>query len=143
MPIQQVTPIFRSFDEVIAKEFYLEYLGFEVSFEHRFDEDSPLYFGVEMGNGFELHLSEHHGDATPGSTLRVEVDDIGEFHAKITAKKYKNARPGLQQQPWGFREVKIADPFGNNLIFCQPDESLKEERKKRPAKNNNTESSTE
>mmetsp|Transcript_100113 Transcript_100113/g.150073 ORF Transcript_100113/g.150073 Transcript_100113/m.150073 type:complete len:137 (-) Transcript_100113:149-559(-) len=131
MTIQQMIPIFRSFDEAKAKEFYVEYLGFEVCFEHRFDDDAPLYFGVVLGNGFEMHLSEHHGDSTPGSSIRIEMDDIEAFHATLTAKKYKNARPGLEQQPWGFREVKVADPFGNNLIFCQPDDSLIEQRKQR------------
>ncbi|KAL3912127.1 MAG: hypothetical protein SGARI_001317, partial [Bacillariaceae sp.] len=95
MPIivQQVIPIFRSFDETKAKEFYLDYLGFQVAFEHRFDIDdedsSPLYFGVTTLDGnLELHLSEHHGDATPGSTLRIEVDDIEAVHKKLMAKEY-------------------------------------------------------
>ena len=138
MAVKQMIPIFRSFDEAKAKEFYLDYLGFKVTFEHRFDEDSPLYFGVTMGNGIELHLSEHHGDSTPGSTLRLEVQDIVAFHSELTTKKYKNARPGIQQQPWGFREVTITDPFGNKLIFCQPDDTVEEERKNRP-----TEAATE
>ena len=131
MTVQQITPIFRSFDEAKAKEFYVDYLGFEVTFEHRFDKDAPLYFGVALGNGTELHLSEHHGDCTPGSTLRLEVDDIASFHAQLAAKNYRNARPGIQQQPWGFREMTVTDPFGNKLVFCQPDETVIEERKKR------------
>ena len=125
-------PIFRSFDETKAKEFYVGYLGFRVSFEHRFDQDSPLYFGLVLGNGVELHMSEHHGDATPGSTIRLEIEDIVGFHAQLAAKKYAYARPGLEHQPWGFREVTVTDPFGNRVIFCQPDDTVLEQRKKRP-----------
>ncbi|TIS73102.1 MAG: VOC family protein, partial [Mesorhizobium sp.] len=40
-----VTPILRMFDTVKAREFYLNFLGFEVRFEHRFDDNAPLYMG--------------------------------------------------------------------------------------------------
>ena len=48
----------------------LRYLGFEVLFEHRFGPDMPLYLGIRRG-GCELHMSEHHGDETPGSAVRA------------------------------------------------------------------------
>lgn len=111
--------IFRSFDEAKAREFYLDFLGFDIVFEHRFDPDAPLYMGVAR-DGFELHLSEHFGDATPGSAMRIEVEDIEKFHAELTAKKYKYARPGITDQSWGWREIMLTDPFSNRLVFCQP-----------------------
>lgn len=110
-------PILRIFDEARAREFYFDYLGFKSWFEFRFETDTPIYMGVEMGK-CRLHLSEHSGDGTPGSYLRIEVEDIEVFHGKLDPK-YKYARPGIQDQPWGFREVAITDPFGNKLIFCQ------------------------
>ena len=108
-------PIFRSFDEAKAREFYLDWLGFEVTFEHRFEPDAPLYMGVRLGD-CEIHLSEHHGDASPGGAIRIPVADLDTFHAEITAKGYRYSRPGIVRQPWG-REVKTGDPFGNRLIF--------------------------
>ena len=36
-------PILRMFDEAKAREFYLEFLGFNVEFEHRFEPGTPLY----------------------------------------------------------------------------------------------------
>jgi len=128
--ITSAIPIFRMFDENKAREFYLDYLGFKITFEHRFEPDAPLYMGVAFG-GFELHLSEHHGDATPVSAIRLEVEDIRAFHAEISKKNYKYYRPGLQSQEWGFDEVSIQDPFGNRLIFCQPHETLIAQREKR------------
>lgn len=110
-------PILRSFDEARARDFYVEYLGFTVTFEHRFHADAPLYIGLKSG-ACELHLSEHHGDGSPGARLRIEVDNIEDFHKSLDPK-YKYVRPGIQDQPWGQREVKIADPFGNTLVFCQ------------------------
>ena len=52
----------RQYDKMIeakAREFYLDYLGFGVEFEHRFEADLPLYLGISR-NGLQLHLSEHH-----------------------------------------------------------------------------------
>lgn len=112
-------PILRSFDEQKAREFYVDFLGFEVVFEHRFDPEAPLYLGLKLGDCV-LHLSEHHGDATPGSALRVEVDDVDAYCAVLNAKSYQNARPGVIDQPWGYRDMTIADPAGNKLVFCTP-----------------------
>ncbi len=110
-------PILRSFDEAKAREFYIDFLGFEITFEHRFESDMPLYMGV-IRDDCELHLSEHHGDGTPGTYLRIEIDDVDEYCRELNDKRYQNARPGVQEQPWGYRDMSIADPAGNKLIFC-------------------------
>ena len=109
-------PILRIFDEAKAKEFYVEFLGFSVDWEHRFEPELPLYFQVSRGECM-LHLSEHHGDSTPGSAVRIPVTDLDAFHAEISSKNYRFARPGIEDQPWGLREVIIGDPFGNRLVF--------------------------
>ena len=111
------TPIFRSFDETKSKEFYLKFLGFDIVFEHRFEENTPLYMGLRL-DSFTLHLSEHHGDATPGSSVRVEIENVNEFCKALNKKKYKYAKPGVIRQDWGFDEMVITDPSGNRLIFC-------------------------
>lgn len=72
MVAQSPIPIFRSFDEIKAREFYLDFLGFEILFEHRFDPEAPLYLGLKLGD-CELHVSEHFGDATPGSSIRIPM----------------------------------------------------------------------
>jgi catechol 2,3-dioxygenase-like lactoylglutathione lyase family enzyme len=109
------TPILRIFDEAKAKEFYVGFLGFRVDWEHRFEPDAPLYMQVSRG-GCVLHLSEHHGDCSPGAAVRVETSDIDALHAELAAKRYKFARPGIQEQPWG-RDLSVKDPFGNRVTF--------------------------
>ncbi|WP_137920622.1 glyoxalase superfamily protein [Hydrogenophaga sp. 2FB] len=113
-----ITPILRSFDEAKAREFYLDFLGFKLDWEHRFEPGFPLYMQVSRG-GCVLHLSEHHGDACPGAAVRIETDELDAFHAQLTAAQYKYARPGIETTPWDSREVRIADPFGNRLTFFQ------------------------
>ena len=110
-------PVLRSFDESRAKAFYLEFLGFEQIFEHRFDSAAPLYMGVRLG-ACVLHLSEHYGDATPGAAIRISVDDVSGYIAKLRAKAFANARPGEPEDtPWGTREITIQDPASNRLTF--------------------------
>jgi catechol 2,3-dioxygenase-like lactoylglutathione lyase family enzyme len=108
-------PILRSFDEAKAREFYIDFLGFQVDWQHRFEPGLPLYMQVSKG-ACVLHLSEHHGDATPGAALRIETSGLDALRDALLAKQYKNARPGIVDQPWG-RDMAIADPFGNRLIF--------------------------
>lgn len=116
MGFGKIIPILRSFDEARARDFYLGFLGFKIDWEHRFAPDLPLYMQVSLGE-CTLHLSEHHGDATPGSAVRIHTDELDALHARLTAARYKHARPGIEQMAWGTREMAVADPFGNRLVF--------------------------
>ncbi|MDQ2823714.1 MAG: VOC family protein [Pseudomonadota bacterium] len=117
MKISAAIPILRIFSEAKAREFYCDFLGFTVDWEHRYDPALPLYLQIHR-DALVLHLSEHHGDATPGSTVFVRLDDIAALHTELNAKQYGYARPGLHQQEWG-TTMEIADPFGNRLRFSQ------------------------
>lgn len=119
MPFHPVIPILRSFDEGKAREFYIDWLGFKVDWEHRFEPGMPLYMQVSRGDCV-LNISEHHGDATPGSAVRIRVDELEAFHAELQTRPYKNYRPGLQDQDWGSREMTVQDGAGNKLIFYRP-----------------------
>lgn len=113
----QPVPILRSFDEAKAREFYLDFLGFSILFEHRFEQGAPLYMGIKRG-ACELHISEHFGDATPGARLRIQVEDLPGLAKELGAKDYRHARPGLPTPtPWGHSELTVTDPFGNKLTF--------------------------
>jgi uncharacterized glyoxalase superfamily protein PhnB len=116
--IKTATPILRIFDGKLAQEFYMDYLGFTVDWEHRFEENMPLYMQVSNG-GCVIHLSEHHGDCSPGAAIRIEVDDIKGLHAQLESKQYSNARPGLESTPWGMIELTVIDPFHNRIVFFE------------------------
>ena len=114
----QVIPILRTFDIAKADEFYLGFLGFTVDWNHRFDDKAPLYRQVSR-NGLVLHLSEHHGDGTPGAKLRVLMRGVRAFQKQLAEKPYRYMRPGLETTPWGTIETGVIDPFGNHLIFYE------------------------
>jgi catechol 2,3-dioxygenase-like lactoylglutathione lyase family enzyme len=112
----QTIPILRIFDEAKAREFYVDYLGFKIDWEHRFEDDLPLYMQVSR-DGLTLHLSEHVGDACPGSTVFVRTRGIEALHAELSAKKYKYLRPGVEIAPWNAKCMEVIDPFGNRIRF--------------------------
>lgn len=118
MAMVHTTPIFRMFDVAKAREFYLDYLGFKVVFEHRFGENFPLYMGL-VRDGCRLHLSEHHGDCSPGAAVRIAVTDVEALHDEISRKDYRYAKPGLNEAPWGGLEFSVTDPFSNRVTFFQ------------------------
>ncbi|WP_174791122.1 glyoxalase superfamily protein [Occultella kanbiaonis] len=115
-----VIPILRMFDWDKALAFYVGYLGWTVDWGHRFADHLPRYVQVSSGDGARLHLSEHHGDGTPGTAVLIEVADAAAVHAALSAKDYPYAAPGLDQEPWGLT-VTVSDPFGNRLTFLQTD----------------------
>ncbi len=112
-------PILRSFDEKATKDFYIDFLGFEIEFEHRLEPSTPLYFGVRKGDCV-LHISEHYGDSAPGASIRITVEDVRAYCKILNDKGYMYARPGVQRQSWGEDEMPISDPSGNRIIFCTP-----------------------
>jgi len=120
MQTLQTIPIFRIFDLPKARAFYLDFLGFKLDWEHRFDDKAPLYMQISRP-GLTLHLSEHHGDGCPGSTIFVRVTGLAEYHAEINAKGYGYMRPGLEETFHNSRCMEVIDPFGNRIRF---DESL-------------------
>jgi hypothetical protein len=111
-------PVLRSLDEARAREFYVEFLGMAIEWEHRFEPNSPLYMRLRRGS-MVIDLSEHHGDGTPGSTLWVPVDDVEALQKELVSKSYKFMRPGIDADSPGGPTMEVYDPFSNTIRFCQ------------------------
>ncbi|QDU27346.1 Glyoxalase-like domain protein [Anatilimnocola aggregata] len=118
--VLQTIPILRIFSVEKAREFYLDFLGFAVDWEHRFDERAPIYLQISRA-GCVLHLSEHHDDCCPGSTVFIRVAGLEEYHREITGKNYGYMRPGIAKTFHQSKGMEVIDPFGNRLRF---DESM-------------------
>jgi catechol 2,3-dioxygenase-like lactoylglutathione lyase family enzyme len=114
--LTEAIPILRSFDAAKAKAFYVDLLGFTIDWEHRFQPDFPLYMQVSRDD-LRLHVSEHHGDATPGSTTFIPVSDLDGLHAEISAR---GSHAGIEPGPGKhMRVLSVWDPFGNRLRFAE------------------------
>ncbi len=61
--------------------------------------------------GAQIHLSEHAGDATPGTLVYLWVDEIDPIAAEFDVT--------VSDAPWG-REVELDGPGRNRLRVAQP-----------------------
>jgi len=115
--LQPPIPIFRIFAVDKAMEFYRDFLGFSVDWEHRFGDNFPLYCQISR-SGAILHLSEHAGDASPGAKAFVWMSGVRAYRAELIGKDYRYMKPGVQEVPWGL-EMTVTDPFSNRIAFCE------------------------
>ena len=105
MRAERVIPILRVEDWERSVDWYRQ-LGFEpVGEPHRFEPDLPA-FGTVQNGVVELFLSEHAGDARPGTLIYLWVDEVDEIAGHF----------GVQpdDMPWA-RDIEVADPDGNRL----------------------------
>ena len=118
-------PILRIFDYAKAIEFYVNWPGFHIDWAHQ-PAATPLYMQVSLGS-ITLHLSEHHGDSSPGARVFIEgFQELYNFHEKLTDKAYRYNRPGLEVPFYdpAALEMTVTDPFSNRLTFVERKVSL-------------------
>jgi len=113
-----VIPVLRVFDVAKADAFYLGFLGLRLDWEHRFGENFPLYRQVSRA-GLILHLSEHHGDGSPGAQVRIAIRGLRALHSELAAKDYRFFRPEIVETQWSTLEMSVTDPFGSRLVFAE------------------------
>lgn len=117
MQVARTVPIFRIFDIGKARAFYTDWLGLEWAGSHEVFEGAPLYALLKLGQTEVLHLSEHHGDGTPGSAAIIFVDGLRPWFDDLKARPYPFYNPALEAQPWGLC-CTVQDPFSNRIVFC-------------------------
>lgn len=113
-----ITPILRIFDVELAQSFYLEFLGFQLDWQHQFEDNFPLYLQISKDDCV-IHLSEHFGDASPHSAIRIYWEHIYELHSELSQKNYKFSKPQVEKQIG--RHLNSASPilFQTELSFGQ------------------------
>ncbi|MBA2519911.1 MAG: hypothetical protein H0V24_09615 [Chloroflexia bacterium] len=66
-----------------------------------------------------MHLSEQHGDASPGSTAYVTMRGTDAFWSELAARDHPYLKPGIETVDWG-RVLTVIDPFRTQLRFREP-----------------------
>ncbi|GAA0713756.1 hypothetical protein Drose_26160 [Dactylosporangium roseum] len=117
--IRPGVPVFRVMSVEVALLFYVDYLGFKLDWEHRFEPGLPLYVQVSRSQAV-LHLSEHHGDGSPHGVVWFPVADVFGLHEELLAKPNAPVRPGIDAAAPGGPTLEVIDPYGNVLRFAQP-----------------------
>lgn len=107
---EHLAPVLRVADADASARWY-ERLGFVKQWEHRFGPDLPLYVGIARG-GMHLHLSEHAGDARPGTLVYLYVSDVDALAAACGIEE-------VHDMEWG-RDFVVTDLDGNRLRVGTP-----------------------
>ena len=98
-----------------AIDFYVNFLNFQIDWEHRFGPTEPVYMQISR-NGLLLHLSENKR-FSQNTIAFIETRNLLEFHRELVAKSMTRNVPDLAQTKWQTLQLEIADPFGNVLRF--------------------------
>ena len=114
--MERAVPILPADDLRIAKEFYVNRLGFHIRFEATDDGKSGL-LGLERGTiclTLDSPMSGHGREACV--SLQVESADAyyDEWRERVEIR-----RPP-KDEPWGARTFDVIDPFGNTIFVMGP-----------------------
>jgi hypothetical protein len=115
--MQRTVPILHIEDYEDAKAYYIDWLGFRIDWEFRFEPTFPVYMQISR-DGLVFHLSQHKGDNPGGVMCHVDVDDLD---ALVTEWKVRRPDSALEVEimQWNAMHLTLKDPFGNTLGINQ------------------------
>jgi catechol 2,3-dioxygenase-like lactoylglutathione lyase family enzyme len=111
-----VIPTLRMTDEARSRAFYVDGLGFQVDWTHRFAPHLPILLQLSR-DGMIVYLSQHVMDCALGGLVHLFVDSVDDWHARLERGGVAIELPPTDQ-PWGVREMHLVDPDGNRLRIC-------------------------
>ncbi len=114
--VQRVYPTLRILDARQARDFYVERLGFRIDWQWRREAEHSVFMQVSR-DGLALYLSERGGDCETGGLVHLYVPDIEALYGELRERGVE-VEEEPRDQPWGNREMRIRDPFGNRLCIA-------------------------
>ena len=111
-------PVIRMIDLAKAKSFYLDFLGYQVDWEHKFHETSPTYMQISKGQSV-IHLDGHAGKDGSVSNVRVPVSGIESFFDYLKSRDSEKREFELARPRGTSLEIYIVDPFDNTITFWE------------------------
>lgn len=109
-------PVLRIASLELAREFYVDYLGFE--FDWGGESPGTEYAQVSRGE-VQLHLALESAGGKSAALLFRGVEGLAEFHRELSNRRGKFTASDIRFTPYDSREFEVADPFGNRLRFWE------------------------
>jgi catechol 2,3-dioxygenase-like lactoylglutathione lyase family enzyme len=103
-------------DLAVAKQFYVEKLGFDVDFEATEDGKTGI-LGIRRGT-MQITLDCPMAGHGRSACVSLRVDSADEYYEEWRAKTSLLRPP--HNEPWGARTFDLLDPFGNTLFVMGP-----------------------
>jgi uncharacterized glyoxalase superfamily protein PhnB len=110
--LSRVAPELPSVDLQQALTYYCEKLGFGVAMER------PDYAIVERDD-VALHLFQSEGKMCSPMAIHIFSADLDALYAELCGSGAQITQP-IERKPWGNRDFRVRDEFGNELKFTEP-----------------------
>jgi catechol 2,3-dioxygenase-like lactoylglutathione lyase family enzyme len=114
--MERAIPILPADDLAVAKAFYVDKLGFRVTFEVSDDGHAGL-LGLERG-AIQLTLDSPMNGHGRNACVSLQVDDADAYHREWSKKVTVLRAP--KDEEWGARTFDLHDPSGNTLFVMGP-----------------------
>lgn len=114
--MERAIPILPAEDLATAKAFYVDRLGFSVTFEASEDGHSGL-LGIARGT-IEMTLDSPMQGHGRNACVALQVDDADRYYDEWTSKVKVLRAP--KDEDWGARTFDLMDPSGNTLFIVGP-----------------------
>jgi uncharacterized glyoxalase superfamily protein PhnB len=98
-------------DEAIA--YYSDQLGFRMASRMPGGE-----YAVVERNDVALHLFSD-GAAPAAISFHIFVDGLDPLEQELGGRGARITQP-VERKPWGTRDFRVVDPFGNEIKFTEP-----------------------
>jgi uncharacterized glyoxalase superfamily protein PhnB len=119
-----LAPVLLVTDVRVAAQYYVDRLGFEVTFYDRI----PEHYAYASRDGCHVHFARFDGvvprpnvEVVPPDMFDVYfwVDDVDAFHNELVSRG-ADVIQAPTDQGYGQRDIRVRDPFGYILAFGQP-----------------------
>jgi len=114
--MERAVPILPTKDLAAAKAFYVDRLGFHVTFEVSDDGHSGL-LGVGRGT-IEITLDSPMQGHGQNACVALQVDDADDYYREWSSKADVLRPP--RDEEWGARTFDLLDPSGNTIFVMGP-----------------------
>lgn len=114
--MERAIPVLPADDLRVAKEFYVDRLGFDVRFEAT-DDGATGLLGVDRGTialTLDCPMSGHGREAC----VSLQVEDADAYYDEWRDRVEIRRPP--RNEPWGARTFDVIDPFGNTIFVMGP-----------------------
>lgn len=116
MTVDQAIPILPADDLTVAKEFYVDRLGFDVRYEAT-EDGKQGHLGLQRGGiliTIDSPMTGHGRDAC----VSLQVGDADAYYNEWVSRVEIRRPP--RDEEWGARTFDVIDPFGNTIFVMGP-----------------------
>ena len=114
--MERAIPILPVDDLDVARQFYVEQLGFDVRFDFRGEGRAGL-LGIQRGDiwiTLDCPMSGHGREAC----VSLQVEDADAYYEEWRQRTDVKRAP--RNESWGARTFDLIDPFGNTIFVMGP-----------------------